>query len=234
MAPPVADEAALVRRQRRDDAEINLLSGALLQLNAIRVSLLDFPSPRRRMRAYQDASGEPEGVRRAAVRSMQLVLHPPPAAAPLTAGRRTHRRAPLQRCCCAAATAGPSEAPSDMSQQGGATQQPLPSSTSPALQFEVRRGRSPITPRRRRPPGNLLGTAAPQRRFSRLAISPRPVARPAPASGHPTSGALPRVLQVLATQGRARVGRMTLPHYVAQTPMFMPVGTQGTYARARC
>lgn len=27
--------------------------------------------------------------------------------------------------------------------------------------------------------------------------------------------------------GRARAARMTLPHYVCETPMFMPVGTQG-------
>ena len=33
--------------------------------------------------------------------------------------------------------------------------------------------------------------------------------------------------QVLARQGRARASRMTLPHYEAHTPMFMPVGTQG-------
>ena len=33
--------------------------------------------------------------------------------------------------------------------------------------------------------------------------------------------------EVLAQCGRARLSRMTLPHYVAETPMFMPVGTQG-------
>ena len=33
--------------------------------------------------------------------------------------------------------------------------------------------------------------------------------------------------EVLATQGRARASRMTLPHFTAETPMFMPVGTQG-------
>ena len=33
--------------------------------------------------------------------------------------------------------------------------------------------------------------------------------------------------QVLAQQGRARASRMTLPHNVCYTPMFMPVGTQG-------
>ncbi|EFN58822.1 hypothetical protein CHLNCDRAFT_140645 [Chlorella variabilis] len=34
--------------------------------------------------------------------------------------------------------------------------------------------------------------------------------------------------EVLAQCGRARASRMTLPHYVAETPMFMPVGTQGS------
>jgi queuine tRNA-ribosyltransferase len=38
---------------------------------------------------------------------------------------------------------------------------------------------------------------------------------------------LPRPLQVLAQQGRARAATMKLPHYTAETPMFMPVGTQG-------
>ena len=35
--------------------------------------------------------------------------------------------------------------------------------------------------------------------------------------------------QVLAQQGRARASRMTLPHNVCYTPMFMPVGTQGAH-----
>jgi queuine tRNA-ribosyltransferase len=35
------------------------------------------------------------------------------------------------------------------------------------------------------------------------------------------------LLQVLAEQGRARTATMKLPHYTAETPMFMPVGTQG-------
>ena len=34
-------------------------------------------------------------------------------------------------------------------------------------------------------------------------------------------------LQVVAQQGRARTAQMTLPHFTAETPMFMPVGTQG-------
>jgi queuine tRNA-ribosyltransferase len=33
--------------------------------------------------------------------------------------------------------------------------------------------------------------------------------------------------EVLATDGRARRGRLTLPHAVVDTPVFMPVGTQG-------
>ena len=33
---------------------------------------------------------------------------------------------------------------------------------------------------------------------------------------------------VLAREGRARVASMKLPHYTAETPMFMPVGTQGS------
>ena len=35
--------------------------------------------------------------------------------------------------------------------------------------------------------------------------------------------------QVVAQQGRARTAKMTLPHYTAETPMFMPVGTQGDH-----
>jgi queuine tRNA-ribosyltransferase len=33
---------------------------------------------------------------------------------------------------------------------------------------------------------------------------------------------------VLARDGEARRGRLTLPHGVVETPIFMPVGTQGT------
>lgn len=39
-------------------------------------------------------------------------------------------------------------------------------------------------------------------------------------------------VQVLAEQGRARASRMTLPHNVCYTPMFMPVGTQGKHCIA--
>ncbi|CAI0446267.1 unnamed protein product [Linum tenue] len=34
--------------------------------------------------------------------------------------------------------------------------------------------------------------------------------------------------EVLARFNRARAARMTLPHFVCETPLFMPVGTQGT------
>jgi queuine tRNA-ribosyltransferase len=34
--------------------------------------------------------------------------------------------------------------------------------------------------------------------------------------------------EVLATDGAARLGRLTTPHGVVETPVFMPVGTQGT------
>ena len=33
---------------------------------------------------------------------------------------------------------------------------------------------------------------------------------------------------VLATEGQARRGRLTLNHGVVETPIFMPVGTYGT------
>ena len=33
--------------------------------------------------------------------------------------------------------------------------------------------------------------------------------------------------QVRATAGRARAAQMQLPHFLCETPMFMPVGTQG-------
>jgi hypothetical protein len=33
--------------------------------------------------------------------------------------------------------------------------------------------------------------------------------------------------QVRATEGRARAAQMQLPHFLCETPMFMPVGTQG-------
>lgn len=41
------------------------------------------------------------------------------------------------------------------------------------------------------------------------------------------------MVQVLAQQGRARTATMKLPHYTAETPMFMPVGTQGALPRSR-
>ncbi|CAL5229875.1 g13287 [Coccomyxa viridis] len=49
------------------------------------------------------------------------------------------------------------------------------------------------------------------------------------SSSGPTKSVSPALtFEVLATQGRARASRMTLPHFTAETPMFMPVGTQGT------
>lgn len=41
-------------------------------------------------------------------------------------------------------------------------------------------------------------------------------------------GSKPLRFEVLGTYNRARVARLTLPHFTASTPMFMPVGTQGT------
>eukprot|EP01112_Ceratiomyxa_fruticulosa_P012015 TRINITY_DN3308_c0_g1_i2.p1 TRINITY_DN3308_c0_g1~~TRINITY_DN3308_c0_g1_i2.p1 ORF type:complete len:394 (-),score=64.92 TRINITY_DN3308_c0_g1_i2:35-1216(-) len=38
----------------------------------------------------------------------------------------------------------------------------------------------------------------------------------------------PLSFSVIAQCGRARVGKLKLPHHVCDTPMFMPVGTQGT------
>jgi queuine tRNA-ribosyltransferase len=38
----------------------------------------------------------------------------------------------------------------------------------------------------------------------------------------------PLKFEVVATQGRARASVLHLVHYSALTPMFMPVGTQGT------
>lgn len=43
--------------------------------------------------------------------------------------------------------------------------------------------------------------------------------------------------QVRAVAGRARAAQMQLPHFLCETPMFMPVGTQGvitTYVSAVC
>ncbi|MCL6466577.1 MAG: hypothetical protein K6T77_07525 [candidate division WOR-3 bacterium] len=34
--------------------------------------------------------------------------------------------------------------------------------------------------------------------------------------------------EVIATSGRARLGKLTLPNGVVDTPTFMPVGTQAT------
>src|SRR5881275_2970839 len=39
---------------------------------------------------------------------------------------------------------------------------------------------------------------------------------------------MPLTFEILATNGAARLGRLTTPHGVVETPAFMPVGTQGT------
>ena len=38
----------------------------------------------------------------------------------------------------------------------------------------------------------------------------------------------PRVFEITHTDGLARRGRLTTPHGIVETPVFMPVGTQGT------
>ncbi|KAG0586949.1 hypothetical protein KC19_2G130200 [Ceratodon purpureus] len=43
-----------------------------------------------------------------------------------------------------------------------------------------------------------------------------------------TTPAMALRFEVLARHNRARASRLTLPHFEAQTPLFMPVGTQGT------
>ncbi|QCD93173.1 queuine tRNA-ribosyltransferase [Vigna unguiculata] len=42
------------------------------------------------------------------------------------------------------------------------------------------------------------------------------------------TNAMALVFEVLGRFNRARAARLTLPHHVCQTPLFMPVGTQGT------
>ena len=44
----------------------------------------------------------------------------------------------------------------------------------------------------------------------------------------PSSSSPALTFQVIAQCGRARSSRMTLPHHECRTPMFMPVGTQGS------
>lgn len=48
--------------------------------------------------------------------------------------------------------------------------------------------------------------------------------RPSPVPSAPS----PLQFEVLRTEGPARRGRLTLPHGVVETPIFMPVGTYGT------
>lgn len=40
--------------------------------------------------------------------------------------------------------------------------------------------------------------------------------------------------EVTASWGRARVAKLHLPHFTCDTPMFMPVGTQGTVKGITC
>jgi hypothetical protein len=89
----------------------------------------------------------------------------------------------------------------------------LPSSNSPALHFQVRasvdgeRRCVNVVPSWVQAAVGVLHTASLQRLCALPAVA--------------------CVLQVLAQQGRARTATMKLPHYTAETPMFMPVGTQG-------
>ena len=46
--------------------------------------------------------------------------------------------------------------------------------------------------------------------------------------GEPSTSTSPLEFKVLATDGRARATTLKLPHYECRTPMFMPVGTQGS------
>ncbi|GMH38116.1 hypothetical protein BSKO_06000 [Bryopsis sp. KO-2023] len=50
----------------------------------------------------------------------------------------------------------------------------------------------------------------------------------AAASALPRSKSPALEFEVVAAQGWARTSKMKLPHYVCETPMFMPVGTHGT------
>ena len=62
------------------------------------------------------------------------------------------------------------------------------------------------------------------------ALSFKVAATPTPFSALPfqdTETDISLLSQVVAQQGRARCSEMTLPHYTAHTPMFMPVGTRG-------
>src|SRR4028118_2211720 len=49
----------------------------------------------------------------------------------------------------------------------------------------------------------------------------------ASASRSPRSPSMPLQLEVFATSGAARRGRLVTPHGVIETPAFMPVGTLG-------
>eukprot|EP00803_Ostreobium_quekettii_P011053 evm.model.scf_76.5 EVM.evm.TU.scf_76.5 scf_76:38529-39734(+) len=49
-----------------------------------------------------------------------------------------------------------------------------------------------------------------------------------PHASLPSSKSPALEFEVLATAGPARTARLSLPHHVCETPMFMPVGTQGS------
>lgn len=53
-------------------------------------------------------------------------------------------------------------------------------------------------------------------------------------TGLPSSVSPALKFEVIAQGGRARTAKMTLPHYECETPMFMPVGTQGTIKGLTC
>src|SRR5690606_39949268 len=52
--------------------------------------------------------------------------------------------------------------------------------------------------------------------------------RAARAGGTPMSRTCRMTFELLATDGKARRGRLTFPRGVVETPAFMPVGTYGT------
>lgn len=126
--------------------------------------------------------------------------------------------------------------------EGTAEQQKLPSSNSPALKFQARTSRAIpwlIRPLQRRDSPGLcpcskslllpLSTAYLLASFWEVLHAEAGecwTEREGPAVGADGLGGFCWP-QVTAMQGRARVAKMTLPHFVAETPMFMPVGTQG-------
>eukprot|EP00898_Chlorokybus_atmophyticus_P003227 jgi/Chlat1/3905/Chrsp26S04019 len=68
----------------------------------------------------------------------------------------------------------------------------------------------------------------PQLRRPRLQTGRQPTRMAAAAPVRARSVAMALQFEVLAKWNKARAARLTLPHGVCHTPMFMPVGTQGT------